>query len=294
MNVCYITDNNYVQHTLVSMASLLVNKFPTSKWDVYVVCDKVDNEKKQMLMSFDQEGFRVKLVDHENTYTKKDYEHGKYISASTYIRLKLPSMFPKIDKMLYLDGDIIIQGDISELYNIEMDNYAIAGIIDYGMCITSTEWDKVEYVRKTLTNYEKEYINAGVLLMNLSKMREIDFEKTCQRLYDERTDFIFADQDIINFALVGKKRILPIYWNCPIVSFYMNYGNKTYEFLRSRIADIYHIAYRSLDDITFKSRIIHINGDKKHIQDIPYLSALYQRYFKMACEYIIENAGEQT
>ena len=285
MNVCYITDSNYVQHTMVSMASLVANKFPTSKWDVYVVCDKVDGEKKQMLRSFEQEGFRVKLVDHENTYTKKDYEHGKYISASTYIRLKLPSMFPKIGRMLYLDGDVIIQGDLSELYNMDMDGYSIAGSIDYGMCVTSTDWDKVEYVRKTLPNYEREYMNAGVLLMDLSEMRRTKFEQTCRKLYDERTDFIFADQDIINFALMGKKRILPIYWNCPVVSFYMNYGNKTDEFLRSRIADIYHIAYRSLDDITFKSRIIHINGDKKHIQDIPHLKAMYEKYLELAMAY---------
>ena len=46
MNVCYITDNNYVQHTMVNMASLLANKFSTSKWDVYVVCDNVDWKKK--------------------------------------------------------------------------------------------------------------------------------------------------------------------------------------------------------------------------------------------------------
>ena len=54
MNVCYITDNDYVQHTMVSMASLLSNKFPTSKWVVYVVCDNVDSENKKMLSRFDQ------------------------------------------------------------------------------------------------------------------------------------------------------------------------------------------------------------------------------------------------
>lgn len=285
MNVCYITDNNYVQHTMVSMASLLANKFPTSKWDVYVVCDNVDAEKKQMLKSFDQEGFRVVLVDHRNTFTKKDYEQGKYISASTYIRLNLPSMFPKMDKMLYLDGDIIIQGDLSELYNLDLSDYAIAGAIDYGMCVESTRWNKVEYVRRTLPNYETEYINAGVLLMNLAELRRIGFEQTCRKLYDERTDFIFADQDIINFALVGKKLILPIYWNCPIVSFHINYAHNTDSFLRERIAEIYHISYKDIMDISYKSKVIHINGDKKHIQNITYLKTMYERYLELAMAY---------
>lgn len=285
MNVCYITDNDYVQHTMTSMASLLANKFPTSKLDVYVVCDNVDSEKKKMLRRFDQEGFRVVLVDHKNTFTKKDSEFGKYISASTYIRLNLPSMFPKMDKLLYLDGDIIITGDLSELYGLDISGYAMAGSIDYGMCITSTTWDKVEYIRKTLPNYEREYINAGVLLMNLSELRRIGFEKVCHKLYNERTDFIFADQDIINFALVGRKKILPIYWNCPILSFHMNYANNTDEFLKKRIAEIYHITYRSIMDIAFKSRVIHINGNKRYIQDIPYLKEMYGRYLKLASAY---------
>lgn len=120
MNVCYITDNDYVQHTMVSMASLLANKFPSSKWVVYVVCDNVDSEKKKMLSSFDQDGFSVVLIDYKNTFTKKDYEFGKYISASTYIRLNLPSMFPKMSKMLYLDGDTIIKCDLAELYDADI------------------------------------------------------------------------------------------------------------------------------------------------------------------------------
>lgn len=285
MNVCYITDNDYVQHTMTSMASLLANKFPTSKLDVYVVCDNVDSEKKKMLRRFDQEGFRVVLVDHKNTFTKKDSEFGKYISASTYIRLNLPSMFPKMDKLLYLDGDIIITGDLSELYGLDISGYAMAGSIDYGICITSTTWDKVEYIRKTLPNYEREYINAGVLLMNLSELRRIGFEKSCQKLYNERTDFIFADQDIINFALVGRKKILPIYWNCPILALHLNYGKLESNFLHDRMAKIYHIAYKDIMDIAFKSRVIHINGNKRYIQDIPYLKEMYGRYLKLASAY---------
>lgn len=238
-----------------------------------------------MLKSFDQEGFGVKLVDHENTFTKKDYELGKYISASTYIRLKIPSIFSRIDKMLYLDGDVIITGDLAELYDLDMYGYAIAGSIDYGICVESTKWDKVEYIRKTMPNYETDYINAGVLLMNLSELRKIGFEKTCQKLYDGRTDFIFADQDIVNFALIGKKRILPIYWNCPIVALHVNYPNETEEFLKRRIAEIYHITYGNIMDIAFKSKVIHINGDKKYIYEISYLTAIYKNYLELATSY---------
>ncbi len=286
MNVCYITDNDYVQHTMTSMASLLANKFPTSKLDVYVVCDNVDSEKKKMLRCFDQEGFRVVLVDHKNTFTKKDSEFGKYISASTYIRLNLPSMFPKMDKLLYLDGDIIITCDLAELYDVDISNKAIAGVLDFGMCVDALKWEAISYIHNTLPSFETEYLNAGVLLMNLSELRRIGFEKVCHKLYNERTDFIFADQDIINFALVGRKKILPIYWNCPILALHLNYGKLESNFLHDRMAKIYHIAYKDIMDIAFKSRVIHINGNKRYIQDIPYLKEMYGRYLKLAIAYM--------
>lgn len=69
------------------------------------------------------------------------------------------------------------------------------------------------------------------------------------------------------------------------MAFHLNYGNKTDEFLRKRIAEIYHIAYKDIMDIAFKSRVIHINGNKRYIQDIPYLKEMYGRYLKLASAY---------
>ena len=286
-NICYITDNGYVQHTLVSMASLKTNKYPTSEYKVFVVCDNVDLDKKDMFKKFSDDRFKIEIVDVKNQdFEKKEYEIGKYISSSTYIRLRLPSILKGIDRVLYMDGDVIVQDDLTELFNIDMgENFTIAGSLDYGTCISSLTWDKVDYIRDTLPRYEKTYVNAGVLLMELGKLRKSKFEKRCKELYDTRKDFIYADQDIINFAEQRNIKVFPIYWNCPILAFYINYANQSTELIREMIGRIYHIGYGNLMDIVYKSRIIHINGDKKYIYEIPYLNALYQRYFKMAYEY---------
>lgn len=295
-NICYITDNGYVQHTLVSIASLKASKYPTSTYRVFLVCDTVDQDKKDMFKKFSDDGFKVEIVDVENQdFEKKDYELGKYISSSTYIRLRLPSILKGIDRVLYMDGDIIVQDDLTELFNIDMgDNYTIAGSLDYGTCISSYRWDKIDYIRKTLPGYERTYINAGVLVMELGKLRKSKFEDRCKELYITRKDFIFADQDIINFAEQRNIKVFPIYWNCPILNIVLNYSEQSPELTKKMIGETYGIGYDDLMDIIYKSKVIHINGDKKYIHEIPYLGALYQRYFKMACEYIIGNAGEQT
>ena len=288
-NICYITDNGYVQYTLVSIASLKASKYPTSAYKVFVVCDNVDPDKKDMFRKFSDDGFKVEIVDVENQYfQKKDYELGKYISSSTYIRLRLSSILNEIGRVLYMDGDVIVQDDLTELFNIDMgDNFTIAGSLDYGTCISSYRWDKIDYIRKTLPGYEKTYVNAGVLVMELGRLRKSKFEERCKELYDTRKDFIYADQDIINFAEQRNIKVFPIYWNCPILAFHINYSNQSPELIREMIGRIYHIEYGNLMDIVYKSKIIHSNGDKKYIHEIPYLNTLYQRYFKMACEYII-------
>lgn len=286
-NICYITDNGYVQHTLVSMASLVANKYPTSKYKVFVVCDKVDDEKKKMFKAFARPDVQVVIVDAKNQdFQKKEQEIGKYISSATYIRLRLPSILSDVDRILYMDGDIIVQDDLTELFDMDMgDNYTIAGSLDYGTCISSLTWDKVDYIRNTLPGYEMTYVNAGVLVMELDKLRKSKFEERCKELYDTRKDFIYADQDIINFAEQRNIKVFPIYWNCPILAFHINYAHQSPELIREMIGKTYHIGYGELMDIVYKSKVIHINGDKKYIHEIPYLRELYKRYFKMAYEY---------
>ena len=69
------------------------------------------------------------------------------------------------------------------------------------------------------------------------------------------------------------------------MAFHLNYANNTDEFLKKRIAEIYHIAYSNIMDSAFKSKIIHINGNKRYIQDIPYLKEMYGRYLELALAY---------
>lgn len=290
VNICYITDDNYVQHTLVSMASLVSSKFPATNYRITIICDHVSPELKATFPKFRQKGVHVELLDYANrTYEKQKQEVGKYISSSTYIRLKLPSILKNIDRVLYLDGDVIVQDDLSELFNIDLENAAVAGSIDFGMCIESDTWKPVEYIRKTLPDYKKHYVNAGVLLFNLDELRKIGFEDICEKIYRERTDFIFADQDIINFALIGRKKIFPLYWNCPILSLSINYNNLTDRELRRKVAKIYHLSYASIMDLAFSSSIIHINGSKEYIAQIPFIKALYERNLRLALEYMKRN-----
>ena len=78
-NICYITDNGYVQHTLVSMASLKTNKYPTSEYKVFVVCDNVDQDKKNMFKKFSDDKFKIEIVDVENQDFEKVKTNSRFL-----------------------------------------------------------------------------------------------------------------------------------------------------------------------------------------------------------------------
>ena len=284
IDICYITDDNYVQHTVVSIASLVSNKHPTTKYRIFIICNKVKNAKKRLLLAFRSiDNIEINLIDYDNeVYTKKEYEYSKYVSSATYIRLKLPSILPSISKLLYIDGDTLIMDDLLELYNLDLDNKIIAGTIDW-LCIAD-KWKNADYIRNTLPNYEQEYINAGVLLLDLVKLRQCKFEDICQKLYNKRTDFIFADQDIINFALAGKKKIISIYWNCAALLLAKCVVDDN--FLHDRIQKIYHVTYDRMPiDIVYKAKIIHLNGNKEELYKNTFIESLYNKYSKLALKH---------
>ena len=162
----------------------------------------------------------------------------------------------------------------------------MAGVLDYGIVVCSLTWSEMDYIRNTLPNYVNTYVNAGVLLMNLKYMRRNNAEEKFHSLYLNRTDFRYADQDIINFALHDTIKLLPIYYNAPILAIQLNYSKLTPEFIKEQVQNRYHITYDNLFDIVYASSIIHINGYKHHIYEIPYLKYIYERNLDMATAYI--------
>ena len=100
----------------------------------------------------------------------------------------------KEDKVLYIDADAIVIDDISELWNIDLEDNVLAGVHESG------EWDK------HLNTYglNDTYINSGVLLMDLKKIREEKLDDSMLYLLNHNW-YAFPDQDVIN--LVCRNRI---------------------------------------------------------------------------------------
>ena len=116
----------------------------------------------------------------------------------TFVRCYLSKIL-KEDKILYLDADTIVTNSLLDLWQTDITDYAIAGVKEYG------EW--YDYIGVP----NEEYINAGVLLMNLKYIREHKIDDKLFKLINSKW-LGFPDQDAINIICNGKiKYINPVY-----------------------------------------------------------------------------------
>ncbi len=218
--------DHYNQHVGVAITSLAMNcSLPVT---VHLLYDEnlhkgsleyLDNQEKyhQLEKQFGIEIFYHHIVLPE--YVLNSHGWCGWFSSGwpsfTFLRLFALDILVNLDWILYLDGDIIVNMDFAELWtqSSTITNYAIAGCLDHG----PKYWKKSQwrYYRKTGVPVEN-YINAGVLFMNLKKIREqYDLVGKTKSILEKHPDLPLLDQDILNMIFVGDIHILPEKYNLP-------------------------------------------------------------------------------
>lgn len=134
-----------------------------------------------------------------------------FSSAVYYYRAFIPRLFPLYEKGVYIDSDTILLGDIGELFDIDLGETALAAMVDPK--VTKVPEFR-EYVDKAVGVPHTEYVNSGVQVMDLKKMRKMRYLSTMIDLMSEyNADLVAPDQDYLNVILRGQVTFLPKWWN---------------------------------------------------------------------------------
>lgn len=211
--IFFSTDNNYVPFLDVTIRSLIANASKEYKYHIVVLNTGLDAEKTDKIKAMENENFKIEFAD--ISYAIKDIRdklpNEQHFGLATWYRLFIQSLFPQYDKILYLDCDIIVLGDISELYNTDLEDNYIAGVIEHWI-LHSPVFSY--YTKKAVGIESKEYINAGIMVIDLKKFRENEIEQKFVKLINTYNfDVIDPDQSYINFLCHGKIKYLPFEWN---------------------------------------------------------------------------------
>ncbi len=208
ISVAYCTDSNYIYPTIVSMTSLIenLNKNTICKFTV-LVSGEVTQEEREKLKTLEKnyKNCSVNIIDMGEQYS--DSDRGSW-ATPMYYRLRLPELLPNDKKCIYIDCDTIVRKDLNEMFNINLDNYYIAGIRDINILINK---ESTHHERIGIPNLNS-YVSSGVLIMNLEKLRK---DNICQKFNDlieenKKTNFLhFPDMDTLNKACYGHILCLP-------------------------------------------------------------------------------------
>ena len=206
--IVFSTDHGFVMPTGVALLSILKCS-SDCELDVFILHNRsVTDEDKASLVRIVHEG--NKRDNKISFISMNDIHSGAYeargITCATYYRFRIPWMIPQYDKVVYCDGDVLFKKSIKALFEISLgDNYC-TGVKRF----LYDGYSYKKYAHKlNLAPYD--YINCGVLLMNIKKMRDDSLVDEFERYVNKR--YRYQDQDIINIVCKGKIGDLPFGFN---------------------------------------------------------------------------------
>ena len=196
----YALDNSYVYPTLVSMTSLVENAANTTFYSIYVLInEKFSDESRTVIKSVEKNhntSCQIIFINMEDKY--KDEKTDKRIKTPAYYKLSLHDLLPDVKRVIWLDGDTGIFGDLTKLINYDMGKNYIMGFLDS----LPGAIDRFGIQNATV-------LCSGVLLMDLEALRKNNITEKFKKFMVEEKDKINQhDQTIINVVL--QKNIGPL------------------------------------------------------------------------------------
>lgn len=202
LHFAFGVNDGYLPYIIVTIKSILENN-KDEKCHFHILTDGISEKNKAQLAKETHQYSNSKVDYHIVDTSRLDGIKSTW-SIYSWLRIFLPDILLGVDRVLYLDADIIINDNLSSLFNADMTDKSIAAVLDIQNYNDST------FIR---CGYPKEYryICAGVLMMNLNYWRQ---NKITEKIIDwsrKNNDKIkFPDQDAINYICKDSKIILPL------------------------------------------------------------------------------------
>jgi len=248
--VVFITDNNYVIPTGAAIKSLVLNKKPKTIYKIYViVTENVTAENKTKLTGCGRKKAQVNLIGCDtsvlNEYVVPEY----YVLPCALLKFDIPGLLPQYDKILYLDGDILVNGDLTELYETDISDAYLGAVSDM-LAVATYGYQK----RLGIVNY----FNSGVMLLDSARMRQERLEEKLYRVKKQNPDYICMDQDVFNVAVQNKVVFFPVKYNVMLYNFLYKVCGGI-----AKLNEYYGTVYESFNALLKDAIILHLTNEFK-------------------------------
>ena len=256
INICLISDENFIQHLAVTMASILSNADNDDDLYFYILLDKSlpYNLKDKIIELKKIKDCTINFIEVE----KSLFDKYSKVRKMANFKFFLGNILKDLDKILYLDCDLVVLKSLKDLFNENIDNYYLAGSDNIG------HYFLFKYQGYFVSDF---YINSGVMLINLDLWRKDNLaEKFIKTKEENIKKFIFVDQDVINLCCDGKIKPLDLSWNMH-TGFFKNLS--------------FHPKKKEIKKAISNPNIIHYSSFKKPWNSYSPLMKYYYKYLKL-------------
>ena len=271
INICFITDDNYAMPTCIAASSIQQLATKNTCYDCYILCRNVKPQKKEKFTQLDNEHFKIILIDLDEKYDFSKYHIDGIPATSTSIcKFFIPTILDKLNHVIYLDGDIIVKKDLTELYSTNLNGNYIGAVKDN---------NGLDHKDMLGPNYS--YINSGVLLMDLAAMRQ---DGISEKLFDYRKNGYnkLMDQDTFNYVLKDHILHLPFKYNTQMNALSRIFENKS-DYTLKRIKRYWNLQPTdTITSIISNSYILHYATAKPWKYYDGYGNDLWLHYYLMS------------
>lgn len=282
--IVYNIDNSNAKIASVSIASLIYNKRPETKYAITIICNVIDPSRIVRLKSISAENVSINIIRPDYSTTNFADQMGNFYKVSLISRLGLAEILPDYDKIIYVSPNTLVLKDLTDLYCIDIENKLGAAVPDFRQMF------KKHPQKLGLRN--KAYYNTNVMLYNLKYLREHGDVSTELKHYLKYGLNFFEYQDALNVCAGGE---------IECISYYFNALDNIFDLNKNALAAANMIGvkrFASRCELFSRAYIVSLAGPNSPWKNInPVFSDIFLRYFMRSvfCDYpFFSNLDEEV
>lgn len=205
-------DDSYVPMLGTAIYSVIFNASRDFAYKIYILYTDISEANRSRLKTLETDYAEIIPLDISSLMDGIPRETSRHLSIETIYRLFIPELLQQYRKVLYLDSDLVVTGDISKLYQYDIGEYLLGVVRDISNRVTA------RHNEEDLGLSAWETFNAGVLLINTEYFQVEKIKEKCLALLQEdwkreKKKYIYMDQDVLNIVCHQKVCFLPMQWN---------------------------------------------------------------------------------
>lgn len=205
MIIACAINNDYIRHCAVMLRSLW-DFNPRDDLTVFVVHSDLDSQERGRLVAYLNDFLPSVSFLHVDDTVLEGFPESDHVKLPSYYRLFFPEILPGfVDRVIYLDSDLIVNGSLDKFWSMSLDGYLLAAATDRNL--------DMQRERLGLAP-ESPYFNAGVMTLNLSEWRQLDVAArglAYAKKYPEKLPN--CDQDVLNHLFENRCLLVHQRWN---------------------------------------------------------------------------------